>query len=67
MQALDRKLLRDLWNLRGQALAICLVIAGGVATFVMFASTIDNLQLSRDDFFRNYHFADVFASLKRAP
>lgn len=67
MRTLDRKLLRDLWNLRGQALAICLVIAGGVATFVMFASTLDSLQLSRDAFFRDYHFADVFASLKRAP
>ena len=31
MTVLDRKLLRDLWRLRAQALAIALVIASGVA------------------------------------
>jgi len=35
MKALDQKLRRDLWKMKGQALAIALVIASGVATFVM--------------------------------
>ena len=30
MKALDRKLLRDLWKMKGQALAIILVIVSGV-------------------------------------
>jgi putative ABC transport system permease protein len=67
MKALDRKLWRDLWQMKGQALAITLVIVSGVATFVMFISTMDTLNRTRDTFYRDYAFADVFASLKRAP
>lgn len=67
MRALNRKLLRDLWNLRAQAVAIALVIAGGVATWVISLSTIESLQTSQRMFYQNYRFADVFASLKRAP
>ena len=67
MTALNLKLLRDLWNMRGQALAIAAVIAGGVATLVMALSTYDSLLGTRDLFYRDYRFAQVFASLKRAP
>jgi putative ABC transport system permease protein len=67
ISALDRKLLRDLWRLRGQALAIAAVIMGGVATLVMSLSTYDSLVLTRDRFYADYRFAEVFALLKRAP
>jgi putative ABC transport system permease protein len=67
MKALDRKLWRDLWQMKGQALAIVLVIVSGVATFVMFISTMDTLNITRDSFYRDYGFGEVFASLKRAP
>jgi len=67
MKALDRKLLRDLWHLRGQVLAIAAVIMGGVATMVMSLSTYDSLETTRDRFYSEYRFADVFATLKRAP
>ncbi len=67
MQALDKKLLRDLWHLRGQALAIALVIMAGVATFIMFLSTLDSLRLTQAEYYQDYRFAEVFASLKRAP
>lgn len=67
MRALDRKLLRDLWHLRGQVLAIAAVIMGGVATLVMSLSTYDSLVVTRDRFYGEYRFAEVFASLKRAP
>lgn len=67
MTALDHKLWRDLWHLRGQALAITLVMASGVACFVMFMSTLDSLLLSRGLYYRDYRFAEVFAPLKRAP
>ena len=36
MRPLDRKLLRDLWSLKGQALAISLVIGAGVAMFAQY-------------------------------
>ncbi|HMM47563.1 MAG TPA: FtsX-like permease family protein [Thiobacillaceae bacterium] len=67
MRALDRKLFRDLWHMRGQVLAIAAVIMGGVATMVMSLSTYDSLAGTRDRFYAEYRFADVFAGLKRAP
>lgn len=67
MRALNLKLLRDLWHMRGQALAIAAVIMGGVATLVMSLSTYDSLVTTRDRFYREFRFADVFVNLKRAP
>jgi len=67
MNALDRKLFRDLWHLRGQVLAIAAVIMGGVATLVMSLTTYDSLVTTRDRFYGEYRLADVFAGLKRAP
>jgi putative ABC transport system permease protein len=67
MKSLDKKVLRELWHMKGQALAIAMVIASGVGTFVMSAATLESLQTSRQDFYLEYRFADVFAALKRAP
>ncbi|MBU4121153.1 MAG: ABC transporter permease [Proteobacteria bacterium] len=67
MKALNRKLWRNLWRMKGQVFAITLVVISGVATFIMFISTIDSLSLTRDTFYREYRFADVFINLKRAP
>ncbi|MBI5238749.1 MAG: ABC transporter permease [Deltaproteobacteria bacterium] len=67
MKALDKKLLRDLWGMKGQFLAIALVIASGVATFVMSLSTLDSLSMTREAYYADYRFADVFAPVKRAP
>ena len=67
MSALTRKGWRDLWHLRGQALAIALVIAGGVATLVMSQSTYESLTTTRELFYRDGALADLWAPLKRAP
>ena len=67
MSALTWKLFRNLWQMRGQALAISIVIASGVATFVMSVSTLDALQRTRSEVYAEYRFADIFATLKRAP
>lgn len=67
VSALSRKALRDLWHLRGQALAIALVIAAGIANLVMAQSTYESLRETRERFYREYAFADVFASAKRVP
>ncbi len=67
MRALDHKLWRDLWRTRGQALAIILVIASAISTFVMLKSTMNSLIITQTRFYRDNGFADVFASLKRAP
>lgn len=65
--ALDRKLIRDLWAMKGQSLAIASVIAAGVAMFVMYLSNFDSLLRTREAYYESARFADVFASLKRAP
>ncbi|NQV59806.1 MAG: ABC transporter permease, partial [Alphaproteobacteria bacterium] len=67
MTPLNKKLYRDLWHIRGQALAIAVVIAGGIATLVMALSAIDSLQETRRAFNEQYRFAHVFAHAKRAP
>ena len=67
MRALDRKLWRELWGMRPQALAIAMVIVSGVAVFIMSLSTVDSLFETRERYYREHQFADVFARLKRAP
>ncbi len=67
MSALQRKLARDLYHMRGQALAISMVIAAGIAMLVMSLSTLASIRWSKDTFYERYGFADVFAQLKRAP
>jgi putative ABC transport system permease protein len=67
MKTLDRKLLRELWRLRGQALAVAVVIASGVAVLVMSLSTLEALQATTDAYYERYRFADAFANAVRAP
>ncbi len=67
MRSIDRKLLRDLWGMKSQAAAIAMVIVSGVATYIMSVSTLDSLRLTQSTYYRDYRFAEVFASLTRAP
>ena len=67
MLLLDRKLLRDLRALKSQALAVALVMACGLAMMIMTRSLILSLETTRDTYYREHRFAEVFARLKRAP
>ncbi len=67
MSLLDVKLLRDLRALKSQALAVALVMACGLAMMIMTRSLILSLETTRDDYYREHRFAQVFARLKRAP
>lgn len=67
MTTLHRKLFRDLWLLRGPAFAIGLVMASGVATFVMSLCTLSTLYRTQSAYYERYRFADVFVRVKRAP
>jgi len=67
MRPLNRKLVRDLLAMKGQAFAIAMVVAAGVAMFVMYLSTFDSLYRTRDAYYERQRFGDVFASFKRAP
>lgn len=67
MNALDQKLLRDLGRLKGQVIAIALIVACGIAALVTMMSAYDSLELTQQTYYDRYRFADVFVSLKRAP
>src|SRR6478736_5965742 len=64
---LDRKLWRDLRRLKGQAIAVSLVMACGLAMMIMARSLIFSLQTTRQEYYEANRFAEVFAHLKRAP
>jgi putative ABC transport system permease protein len=67
MSPLAQKLWRDLLHWRGQAIAIILVVACGIASFVSMLSAYHSLQLSQATYYEQYRFADIFVQLKRAP
>nr|HRC86538.1 ABC transporter permease [Thermoanaerobaculia bacterium] len=67
LSPLSRKLLRDLWTARGQALAIAVVVAAGISMFTAYLSCFDSLARTRDAFYQRQRLADVFANLVRAP
>lgn len=62
-----RKLLRDLSLWRAQILAIALIVACGIATLVAMQSVYESLQLTQQAYYARYRFANIFASLTRAP
>jgi len=65
--ALNRKLLRELWQMRGQALAIAAVVMAGVAMLVMYLSNFSSLQDTLARYYASQRLADVFAVATRAP
>jgi putative ABC transport system permease protein len=67
VKVLDRKLVRDLGAMRGQVITIALVVASAIAIFVAAMGGYQSLIDARAEYYRNTRFADVFASLKRAP
>lgn len=67
MATINRKLLRDLWAIKGQSLAIILVQAAGISLLVMSLGMIASLSQTMEAYYDRYRFADVFASATRAP
>ena len=60
-------LLRDLWHLRGQILAVAAVVMCGIAAFITMRSAYTALVDAQASYYRRYRFADVFAHATRAP
>lgn len=67
MTTLHRKLLRDLRQLWAQGVAIALVVAVGIAALVAMVSVYRSLDGSRERYYAEARFGEVFASLRRAP
>jgi putative ABC transport system permease protein len=64
---LDLKLFRDVNRMKGQIIAVALVMACGLAMMIMTRSLIMTLEGTRDAYYQAYRMADLFGSLKRAP
>ena len=67
MVMLRRKLVRDLRHMRGQAIAIALIVASAVAMYVTMRGMYESLLVTQRRYYEQYRFPHVFASLKRAP
>jgi putative ABC transport system permease protein len=67
LRPIHRKLLREIAHLRGQMISIALVVTGGIMTVVAMRGTYQSLLHARDRYYTEYRFADIWASLKRAP
>jgi putative ABC transport system permease protein len=67
MTPLHRKLVRDLIHMRGQIIAVTLVLACGIATYVTMRSAFQSLVVAQSSYYSGYRFADVFTHVKRAP
>jgi putative ABC transport system permease protein len=64
---LDRKMLRDMWRLRVQAVAVVLVLACGLSIYVMAIGMYASLERTRADYYTRNRMADLAVSLVRAP
>jgi putative ABC transport system permease protein len=64
---LDRKLLRDFLGMRIQAIAIALVIAGGVSVQLLSSGLVTSLEETRRAYYERNLMADVWAPVVRAP
>ncbi len=67
MTPLDLKLLRDIGKMKGQMLAVSVVMACGLAMMIMSRSLILSLESTRDAYYTAHRFGDVFCGVKRAP
>lgn len=67
LRALHRKLLRDLWRLRGQIASIAALVMCAVASVVSMYGTLASVRAERDRYYEVYRFADVFGAGTRVP
>jgi putative ABC transport system permease protein len=67
VKAINRKLLRDLWQLRSQVFTVALVVASALSGFSGCFATYYSLVNARESFYEAAGFGDVFSEIKRAP
>ncbi|MBK7033964.1 MAG: ABC transporter permease [Ignavibacteria bacterium] len=61
------KLFREIGHMRGQLLAIVIVIGSGIANFVAFRSVEASMVLTQRAYYEESQFADIFVSARRVP
>ncbi|MEW6725511.1 MAG: FtsX-like permease family protein [Bacillota bacterium] len=66
-KVLAKKLLRTIWNTKGQFLAITAVITIGILVYISMTTTFYNLNRSKDKLYRETGFADYYFHVIKAP
>jgi len=61
------KLLRELWNLKGQIISIASVVAAGIMSVITMFGSYESMLVAQQEYYRESRFADVWVSLVRAP
>lgn len=64
---LRRKMLRDLWESKGAYIACMIIIVIGLTVFTSYSIVMDNLLLSKDNFYREQNFAEGFIEIQGMP
>lgn len=67
MQALQRKLLRDLTGSFGTLISVVAIIAIGAGAFIGMNASHRTLSASQADYYRDYRLADFWVDVKKAP
>ena len=67
MDILNRKLLRDLWQSKGQFLSVLVIVMIGVMFYTGINAAFYNLSGASEKYYREYRLADLWAGFYRAP
>ncbi|MDD3269594.1 MAG: ABC transporter permease [Syntrophomonadaceae bacterium] len=67
MQVLNRRLIRMIWNTRGQFLALIAIVMLGVLIYISMTTAYMNLSRSQQSFYQENEFADYFLHVVKAP
>ncbi len=67
MNILSRKLMRDLWQAKGQFISVLILIIIGVMFYSGINATYRNLTRTSEDYYDNYRLGDLWVTFYRAP
>lgn len=67
MNHLNRKIIRDLWQFKGQFISVLVVVIIGVMLYSGINAAFRNLSGASEKYYREYRFADLWATMYRAP
>ncbi|MCX7708768.1 MAG: ABC transporter permease [Clostridia bacterium] len=67
MKYLNRKLVRDLWQSKGQFISVLIVVIIGVMFYSGINAAFKNLSGASEKYYREYRFGDLWANFYRAP
>lgn len=67
MKHLNKKLMRDLWQSRGQFISVLVIVIIGVMFYSGINSTFRNLSEASEKYYREYRFGDLWADMVKGP